>query len=250
MSNQIEPNIVRLKPHKPTVKRSSIHADPDEYTEVFRSPRSRHGANYLTILCLILGCATCMSNICAVKIWQIGPIILDGGFLLFPITYVVTDVLVEIFYKQYTNRLITWCCAVNVVCFLFLKLTSLLPAAPGADRIDISSALGLSSRIFVASVIAMLISSRVNNYVYDRLRPFTTGKVGLFLRAWVSSFIAHIPDSIIFTTIAFAGRQSTFGGLCQQALTSCLSAFVIETILMPVTVLLQLYLHHKIKNAK
>jgi len=222
----------------------------DEYIEIFRSPRSRCGANYLTILCLILGCAMCMSNICAVKIWQIGSLILDGGFLLFPVTYVVTDVLVELFYHKYANRVVSWCCIINIICFLLLKFTSLLPASPGTDQVDISSALGLSSRIFIASVAATIVSSRINNYIYDRLRPFTAGKAGIFLRSWISSFIAHIPDSAIFTTLAFAGRQSTFSGLCQQAFTACLSAILIETALTPVTVLLGVYLRQKITSAK
>jgi len=191
-----------------------------------------------------------MSNICAVKIWQIGPIILDGGFLLFPVTYVVTDILVELFYREYANRVTSWCCIINVICFLFLKFTSLLPASPSADQVDISSALGLSSRIFIASVIATLVSSRINNYVYDRLRRYTRGNIGVLLRTWVSSFFAHIPDSGLFTFIAFAGRQSTISGLCQQAFTSYLLAFVVETALMPLTVLLSIHLRRKITNLK
>lgn len=233
-------------------KEESFLSSPNthHYIDIFDSPKTRLAANYLSILCLVLGCAMCMSNICAVKIWQIGPIILDGGFFLFPITYVITDVLVELFYRKYANRVITWCCLVNLGCFAVLQLTSWLPAAPGTDQIDIASALGLSGRVFLASVVATFVSSRVNNLLYDYLRPYTNGKQGICLRAWASSFLAHIPDSVIFTVLAFANRQSTLQGLCQQSVTSYLSAFAVETALMPLTVAISVHLLTKIRQAK
>ena len=221
-----------------------------DYVDVFPTTSTRLGANYLTILCLILGCAMCMSNICAVKIWQIGPLILDGGFLLFPITYVVTDILVEIFYRKYANRVIFWCCLANVGCFLALQLTKYLPAAPGASQVDIASSLGLSSRIFIASVIATIVSSRVNNLIYDWLRPYTKSLPGTSLRAWASSFVAHIPDSALFTVLAFAGLQSTAQGLFQQAVTSYLSAFAVETLFIPITTIVAVYLKVQIRQAQ
>lgn len=227
------------------------NADNEEYIDIFPSTSTRLGANYLTILCLILGCAMCMSNICAVKIWHIGPIILDGGIFLFPATYVVTDVLVGLFYRRYANKVINWCCAVNIACFLVLQLTSKLPAAPGTDQVDIASALGLSSRIFIASVISMIISSRVNNRIYDWIRVRTlNNKRGIFTRSWVSSLVAHAPDSFIFTFLAFAGRQSSLGGLLQQAFTSYAMAFVVESLLMPVTIYLTDYMTKRIKQAQ
>lgn len=251
MSDLSRPTLTAKDTH-PTPIPEDIHQNPPadaDYIDIFPTPSTRRGANYLTLLCLCLGCAMCMSNICAVKIWQVGPFILDGGFLLFPITYVVTDVLVELFYRRYANRVVLWSCLVNAVCFLFLRLTSLLPASPTADQIDITNALGLSSRIFIASIVATIVSSRINNRVYDYLRPHTQGKPGICIRAWISSFFAHLLDSGIFTFLAFAGRQSSFQSLCQQALTSYLSAFAVETALMPITVFLSAYLRRQIQRA-
>ncbi len=230
--------------------------DPD-YEDFIPSPSSRLAANYLILIGIALACTMCMSNICAVKIWQLGPFILDGGIFLFPFSYVLEDVLVELFYKRYAGRVVLWCCIFNVACFGALTITTWLPASPTADEIDAISALGLSSRIFIASVVAKLVSNFVNNHVYDKIRDRFIGtaekrnsKREIAIRSWASSVVAHVPDSALFTILAFASRQSSLGSLAQQFLTSYLAAVVVELPMIGITVLLSQYLRKKLRAAQ
>lgn len=223
------------KPH-PTDDNREIHEGADRgISPLLTQPSVRYNAITIALLSLILSGCMCMSNILATKVWAIGPIILDGGFILFPLTYVITDILVELYYRRVADFIVICCCIVNLVAFFALKLTALLPPAPGVMQVEPSQALGLSSRIMIASAIGTVISTIVNNYIYDRMRRYksehATSKQAIQRRAWVSSFFAHIPDSALFTFLAFAG-YATFPTLAHQFLTSYLSGLAVETVLM------------------
>lgn len=229
----------------------------DEYEDFIPSYSSRLATNYITLIGIALACAICMSNICAVKIWQIGPFILDGGFLLFPFTYVLEDVLVELFYKRYASRVVLWCCLFNLACFAILTLTAWLPASPTADQIDAISALNLSGRIFIASIVAKLVSNLVNNHVYDQIRDRFVGNIAqrnsrfqIAYRSWLSSVVAHAPDSGLFTFLAFAGRQSNLTALTQQFLTSYLAGVLVELPMIFITTTLSTRLRRNLKAAQ
>ncbi len=219
------------------VKQSNreIHADADQgISPLLAQPSVRYNAITIALLSLILSGCMCMSNILATKVWALGPIILDGGFILFPLTYVITDILVELYYRRVANFIVICCCLVNLIAFFALKLTAFLPPAPGVMHVEPSQALGLSSRIMIASVIGTVVSTIVNNYIYDRMRRYKSrhavSKQAITRRAWVSSFFAHIPDSALFTFLAFAGYAS-LPALAHQFLTSYLAGMVVETVL-------------------
>lgn len=216
-----------------------LHEGATKGLSVFLTRKSTlHAALILAILSLILSCSMCMSNILATKIWAIGPIVLDGGFILFPLTYVITDILVELYYRKIANLIVLCCCLVNLVAFFALQCTALLPAAPGVMQVEPSEVLGLSSRVMIASAIAIIISTIVNNRIYDYMRRYKSkhavSKRAIERRAWVSSFFAHMPDTALFTIIAFSG-YSTLPALLHQMITSYLSALAVETLLLPLT---------------
>lgn len=226
----------------------------EEYEDFIPSPSSRLAANYLVLIGIALACSMCMSNICAVKIWQVGPLILDGGLLLFPFTYVLEDVLVELFYQRYAGRVVLWCCLFNLACFLILTLTAQLPASPTADQVDAISALNLSGRVFIASIIAKLASNLINNYVYDAIRDRFVGspkqrnsRLQIAYRSWLSSVIAHLPDSALFTFLAFAGRQANLAALIQQFLASYFAGVIVELPMILITVTLSTHLRRNLQ---
>lgn len=229
------PNSHHTHPDHANPPHREIHEGADKgISPLLAQPSVRYNVITIALLSLILSGCMCMSNILATKVWALGPIILDGGFILFPLTYVITDILVELYYRRVANFIVICCCAVNLIAFFALKLTALLPPAPGVMHVEPSQALGLSSRIMIASVIGTIVSTIVNNYIYDRMRRYKSrravSKQAITRRAWVSSFFAHIPDSALFTFLAFAG-YATLPTLAHQFFTSYLAGMVVETIL-------------------
>ena len=156
-------------------------------------------AGILFAACLLI------SNILAFKIIMIGPWAAPAGVLIFPISYIIGDVVAEVWgYRK--ARLIIWAgFAVNLIAIFFYSLSIVIPAAPFWTNQDAyATVLQYSPRIALASIVAYLFGSFINAYVMSRLKVLTAGK-SFSLRAIVSTIAGEGIDSVIFISIAFIG---------------------------------------------
>ncbi|MCY1721395.1 queuosine precursor transporter [Prolixibacteraceae bacterium Z1-6] len=165
--------------------------------------------NKVSVLFMLTGIlfATCLllSNILASKIMMIGPWSAPAGVLIFPLAYIINDVLVEVWGYQKT-RLIIWAgFGVNVLAVLFFTLAISVTAAPfWQNQEAFATVLGSTPRIVAASMLAYLLGSFLNAFVMSKFKVLTKGK-GFSIRAIVSTLVGEGADSMIFITIAFAG---------------------------------------------
>lgn len=217
--------------------------------ELYEGRFSINLALTLAFLSTLLGCAMLISNILAVKVWGWRFLALDGGFFLFPLTYVLGDVLVELFYKRIANTIATWIAGINLITYGFFKLVDFLPDAPGVSNIALSAALGMSGQVIIASTVAFIVSQRMNNRVYDEMRAYTHPDQQIWVRAWFSSVIARGLDTVIFTTIAFWDRMGIFTMLKQMAC-SFLAGMLVESLLTPLTVKIIRGIRHQFSPAE
>jgi len=181
--------------------------------------------------------ATCLliSNILATKILMIGPWAAPAGVLIFPIAYILNDVITEVwgFGKA---RLIIWTgFAVNILAVLFFTAGIVIPGAPfWQNQEAFATVLGNTPRIVVASLSAYLIGSFLNAFVMSRMKVLTKGK-GFSGRAIVSTLVGESADSLIFITIAFAGIFP-FGVLVTMIFTQAALKTIYEILILPVTI--------------
>lgn len=165
--------------------------------------------NTVSLLFMFAGIlfATCLliSNILATKILMIGPWAAPAGVLIFPVAYILNDVITEVwgFSKA---RLIIWTgFVVNMMAILFFSLAIAVPGAPfWQNQQAFASILGNTPRIVAASLCAYLAGSFLNAYVMSRMKILTKGK-GFSGRAILSTFAGESADSCIFILIAFSG---------------------------------------------
>jgi uncharacterized integral membrane protein (TIGR00697 family) len=181
--------------------------------------------------------ATCLliSNILATKIMMIGPWAAPAGVLIFPIAYILNDVITEVWgFKK--ARLIIWTgFAVNILAVLFFTMGIVIPGAPfWQNQEAFSTVLGNTPRIVVASLSAYLIGSFLNAMIMSRMKVATKGK-GFSGRAIASTLVGESADSIIFITIAFAG-VFPFGVLITMIFTQAMLKTVYEILILPVTI--------------
>lgn len=170
------------------------------------------------------------ANLSATKIWSLGGIPVDGGILLFPLSYVLGDLLVEIYGKRIADSVAWASCGVGLLAAAFIALARMLPDYPGADNGGFLTISGVVGRIFLASIVGFLASQLCNNYVFERVRR--KQRNGAFWkRALFSSVLAHIPDILLFEPIAFFGKLS-FMEFVEQAVFAYVAAIVIEGILL------------------
>ena len=181
--------------------------------------------------------ATCLliSNILATKILMIGPWAAPAGVLIFPIAYILNDVITEVwgFAKA---RLIIWTgFAVNVLAVLFFTMGIVVPGAPfWQNQEAFATILGNTPRIVVASMSAYLVGSFLNAFIMSRMKVMTNGK-GFSGRAILSTLVGESADSFIFIGIAFAGIFP-FTVLITMIVTQAMLKTVYEILILPITV--------------
>lgn len=181
--------------------------------------------------------ASCLliSNILASKIMMIGPWAVPAGVLVFPLAYILNDVIVEVWGYQ-KARLVIWAgFGVNIMAVFFFSLGIVVSEAPfWYDQEAFTTVLGTTPRIVAASLTAYLIGSFLNAFIMSRFKVLTKGK-GFSGRAIISTIIGEGADSFIFIGIAFAGLFS-WQNLLIMMLTQALLKTAYEIIVLPLTV--------------
>lgn len=197
------------------------------------------------IVVALFCCLLLISNIAAVKLIQFGPsvdlfgfpllpIITDGGALLFPLTYVLGDVLAEVYGWKGARRAIVIGFSTSVVASLtFLLVGAAPPADDWTNQDAFVAVLGFVPRIVVASMLGYLVGQLLNAWVLVRLKS-RTKEGSLWARLLGSTLVGEAADTIIFCIVAFAGII-TGGTLLNYILVGYFYKVAIEALFLPVT---------------
>lgn len=156
-------------------------------------------AGLLFTVCLIT------ANIIEQKLIQLGPIEATAGLLIFPISYIVNDLIAEVWgYRK--ARLIIW--YGFLMNFLAVAIFRLSIWVPGSENFTHSEAfnlvLGNTLRITLASFAAFLVGSFLNAYVMSKMKILQKGR-NFSVRAVVSTLAGEGADSLVFFFLAFYG---------------------------------------------
>lgn len=163
--------------------------------------------------------------------WSFG-----AGVLFFPISYIIGDVLTEVYGYARARRVI-W---VGFAALIFMAFMSwvvvALPPAPGwPGQAAYESVFGNSWRIVLASITAFWVGELANSFVLARMKVLTKGRY-LWTRTIGSTVVGQGLDSLLFYPLAFYGLA---GWPISQLGEVVLSQFVIKTgweiLLTPVT---------------
>ena len=188
---------------------------------------------FLAAACLFVTCLI-VSNIVAVKLAVIFGLILPAAVVIFPISYILGDVLTEVYGYARARQVIWLGFACNLVAVLAIAAAGALPAAGFWDGEGaFQRILGQTPRILAASFLAYLVGEFVNAYVLARLKLATDGRM-LWLRTIGSTLIGQALDSAIFMTVAFAGVIPT-EALAAAAVTQWLFKSAYEAAATPLT---------------
>ena len=157
---------------------------------------------YPIITALFCGCLI-ISNILASKTFSLYDIILPCGVVIFPLVYIVGDVLTEIYGFTLAKRTIYLGFIINLIAVIAYQIAIFLPGTDSITSNAFSIILGSTPRILIASLISYLVGSYVNAYFMKILKERYTDY--LFARCSISTLFGEGLDAIIFITIAFAG---------------------------------------------
>ncbi len=185
----------------------------------------------------------CSNLIGAAKLVQffepmsLGPLdfgIFGAGILFFPLSYVLGDVLTEV-YGYARARRVVWAGFAAVLFMAFMSwVVVAMPPAPGwGGQAAYEEVFGLTPRIVFASIIAFWAGELSNAYVMARMKVWSGGK-HLYQRTIGSTIVGQGVDSLLFYPIAFLGVWTP-----SQVLTVLITNYLLkvlwEALLTPVT---------------
>ena len=184
-------------------------------------------AAFVTILLL--------SNIIgAAKLSTVAGFTFGAGILFFPVSYVIGDILTEVYGYARARRVI-W---VGFGALIFMALMSLAvvampPAESWTGQPAYEEVFGLVPRIVLASIVAFWAGEFVNSFVMAKMKLWTQGRA-LWSRTIGSTVVGQGVDSLLFYPIAFLGIWETRDVLIVMV-TNWLLKILWEAVLTPVT---------------
>jgi len=190
----------------------------------------------LVVLSTIFTGILLISNILANNLLNIGGIIIDGGTLVFSLTYVLSNIISEVYGYKWTRRTSWLSLLLSGVMALLIKLVSILPSP---EWYDSSFALALDNtwRIVLASLSAWCLGMFINDRVFHHLRlDFQKHKnvKGFVPRAIASSLCGNIVDTTVFCFVAFTFIVP-FGDLLRMIIAGIIIKTAYELVLTPAT---------------
>jgi len=179
------------------------------------------------VTCLIL------SNILAAKLLKVGDYSLPGGVLVFPISYIINDLLSEVYGYEKTKKVIYIGFIMNLFMVLVFSLAIILPAPIFYENnAAFKTILGSTPRNCCASLVAYLFGSLVNSKVLVKMKNNSNNRFGV--RAIISTICGEFIDSMLFATIAFLGNIS-INQIITMIVIQVIFKTLYETICLPVT---------------
>lgn len=155
-----------------------------------------------------------VSNIIAVKLIDLLGLTLPAAVILFPVVYILGDVLTEVYGYARARQAIWIGFGSNLLAVVAIWAAGRLPGAsfwnaavyPGPEEAGqaYQAILGFSSRLILASFLAYLVGEFLNAFVLAKLKVATEGRL-LWVRTIGSTLVGQAADSAIFITTAFSG---------------------------------------------
>lgn len=195
-----------------------------------------------------LGFITCLyitmqlvSDVTAGKLVQLGLFPVSVTVLYFPITYIFSDILTEV-YGYARARAVLWTVLIcSIVAGLIYQLAVYLPPASGFDANDAyTRVLGQVPRILLGGWIAVFAGEILNSFVLAKMKILTKGKF-LWLRAITSTIAGQFVNTALFYVIAlYAVIPNNL--LIEAVLSGWLLKVIVEAVFTPITYAVITYL--------
>ncbi len=189
----------------------------------------------LTVLTVLFCVLLIISNLIEIKTVDLGWLQITAGFVVFPLSYIINDCIVEVYGFAKASLVIWLGFAMSLMVSLFLQLAIMLPGSAEWTAQDaMATVYGNVPRIMAASFAAFLCGSMINAYVMARMKR-TSGGRHFSLRAIVSTLWGESVDSLIFFPVAFGGILP-WSVIVRLMVTQALLKTGYEIVILPVTI--------------
>lgn len=170
---------------------------------------SNKSYKYLDILTVIFVTVLLLSNLISnSKFTEIGGFVFGSGVILFPLSYLLGDVLTEVYGYAKSRRVIWIGFSTLIFATIMVQVFLWMPPAEGwPNQEAYEIVLGNVPRVVISSMLAFWAGEFTNSYTMAKLKIKTSGK-HLWTRTIGSTIVGEAVDTLIFYPLAFGGLSS------------------------------------------
>jgi queuosine precursor transporter len=202
---------------------------------------AKTGSAYYPTLVAVFTGLVLVSNVTATKgvafatpfgDWEL---ILDGAFVCFPLTYIIGDVLAEVYGFKAARRAIYIGFAMALLGAFFFWLAIQMPPLDPEYQAHFETVLGLFPRLLIAGLAGFLVGQTVNAWVVVLIKERTKEK-HLWARLIGSTVLGEFADTVVFCSIA-AGAIGidSWGAFATYVLVGWVYKTAVEVVVLPIT---------------
>ena len=180
-----------------------MNKDVNNYTKLF----GHKGLIFVAMLYVIV---TTVPTLFLYRLVQVGPLVFPGGMFIFPVIYVLGDVIAEV-YGYKVARLIIWYSLICNFIFAFAILSVIylpVPLGTEANAQHYTYVFHAVLRGDIANIVGVVAGRFLNAYLLTKWKVLLQGKY-FVLRSLGSSALGELIMLVLWVTIAFSGRLST-----------------------------------------
>jgi queuosine precursor transporter len=200
------------------------------------------GSAYYPMFVAVFTGLVIISNVTATKGVAFGPIIgnwsiiTDGGFIVFPLTYVIGDVLSEVYGFKAARRAIYLGFAMNALAALAFWVTIYLPAADFyTNQAHFENVVHAYTQLIIAGLAGFIVGQTINAWVVVAIKAHTKEK-HLWARLVGSTFAGQLGDTLVFCSIAAGAIGiNSVGDFVTYTALGWLYKTSVEVVMLPVT---------------
>lgn len=175
-----------------------------------------------------------LSNITAGKIISIFGFGVSVTVIYFPIVYIISDLMTEVYGYTRAKRVLQYTLLANVLVACFTQLMLIVPPAPFFhDNAAYETVFGVVPRVVVGGWLALYFGDISNNYVMAKVKLWTKGKY-LPLRTISSTVVGQLVDTSFFYIVGLSG-VIPMNALLSGILAGWLLKTTFEALFTPVT---------------
>lgn len=191
---------------------------------------------------LLYGAMVVLAGVLGTKLaslghWPIlGDLAVESGIFAFLLLVVMSSAVAELYGQDMAKKLVRFGFIPLIVSMLLLSLViHVVPPAPfWGDQDAFARLLGQGARMQFAGLCSYGVSQTLNVYLFSKLSE--RGGRLLMMRAWISSLLSQVVDTVIFITISFygavdvAGHAIPIGAIMEGQI---VSKIVLSTVMVP-----------------
>lgn len=174
------------------------------------SHMERSRFKYLVLLTILYATTQLTTIVLAYRLFQFGAFLEPGGILIFPLSYIIGDIITEVYGYKYMRQTI-WATTLSIIIFSILvqAVINLPTPAFWTHASAYNDVLGANFRAAFANVIGTTAGGFLNVYALSKWKILVKGK-HFALRSIASNMLGEAVATIMIATLLFIGKISTF----------------------------------------